>query len=51
MEVWQAQLDLAQMISEKLMAGREDADSAADELATGIRTLIESVIEDKTGAC
>ena len=51
MSLWQAQKDLADAISENLMKGREDSESAATEIADAIYDLIDRMIEDRTGAC
>lgn len=51
MSAWEAMSDLADVIAEQLMVGREDQQSASREIAGAIQELIERVIEDKTGAC
>jgi len=51
MSAWEAMTDLADVIAEQLMAGREDQRPASLELAGAIQELIERVIEDRTGAC
>ncbi len=41
---------LAEVIEKQLLKGREDARPASREIAEAINDLIDSMIEDKTGA-
>lgn len=50
MSAWDDYNELADVLAEKLFKGREDAREASLDVANAIHTLIESMIEDKTGA-
>lgn len=50
MSAWESMNDLAEVIAENLFEGREDARPASRAIAESILSLIEVMIEDKTGA-
>ena len=51
MELWQTRQDLAQLIADKILGGREDAEAVGEEIACAIHELINAAIAEKTGAC
>lgn len=50
MSVWHDYNELADVLAENLFKGREDAREASREVANAIQVLIDSMIEDRTGA-
>lgn len=50
MSAWESMNELADVIEETLLEGREDSRPASRAIAQSILSLIEVMIEEKTGA-